>query len=123
MRYGIGLSFPYVGLLRATSLRTPKAAMRSSGSLGYMAVTVATLAAPLNCEAQQGPYSAGSSVVSISPGTFTGAELNSLSDDQLGMYAAAYDRCGHDQRQHSFIASPSRRVSNRARRNPDCALR
>src|SRR5262249_33949353 len=35
-----------------------------------------------------GPCTAGTSVVSISPGFFTGAELNALSDDQLGMYAA-----------------------------------
>lgn len=48
------------------------------------------LAAPLNCEAQQGPCTAGTSVISISPGFYTGAELNSLSDDQLGMYAAGY---------------------------------
>src|SRR5262245_51367865 len=59
-------------------------------SLGYIAVTIAILAAPFNCEAQQGPCTAGTSIVSISPGFFTGAELNSLSDDQLGMYAAGY---------------------------------
>jgi hypothetical protein len=28
--------------------------------------------------------------VSITPGFFTGRELNSLTDDQLGMYAAGY---------------------------------
>jgi hypothetical protein len=55
-----------------------------------IAITIAMLAAPLNCEAQQGPCTAGATVVSISPGFFTGAELNSLSDDQLGMYAAGY---------------------------------
>src|SRR5262245_54108341 len=59
-------------------------------SLGSIALTIAIFAAPLNCEAQQGPCAAGTSVVSISPGFFTGAELNSLSDDQLGMYAAGY---------------------------------
>lgn len=48
------------------------------------------LAATLNCKAQQGPCTAGTSAVSISPGFFTGAELNSLSDDQLGIYAAGY---------------------------------
>jgi hypothetical protein len=64
--------------------------VRRCSSFGSIAVTIAMLAAPLNCEAQQGPCSAGTSVVSISPGFFTGAELNSLSDDQLGMYAAGY---------------------------------
>jgi len=48
------------------------------------------LVAPPNCLAQQGPCTAGTSVVSISPATFAGADLNTLSDDQLGMYAAGY---------------------------------
>src|SRR5215813_5989513 len=64
--------------------------VRSSGRLGYIAATIAMLAAPLTCEAQQGPCSAGTAAVSISPGTFTGAQLNSLTDDQFGMYAAGY---------------------------------
>src|SRR5262245_945386 len=55
-----------------------------------IAITIAMIAAPLNCEAHQWPCTAGTSVVSISPGCFTGAELNALSDDQLGMYAAGY---------------------------------
>jgi len=49
------------------------------------------LAAPLNFSGpHQGPCTAGTSVVSISPGLFTGTELNSLTDDLLGMCAAGY---------------------------------
>jgi len=51
---------------------------------------IARLGAPVTCAAQQGPCSAGTTQVSISPGLFTGAELKALSDDQLGMYAAGY---------------------------------
>jgi hypothetical protein len=51
---------------------------------------MALLIAPLSCQAQQGPCSSGTTRVSITPGFFTGAELNSLTDDQLGMYAAGY---------------------------------
>jgi hypothetical protein len=64
--------------------------VRRCSSVGSIAVTIAMLAAPLNGEAQQGPCTAGTAVVSITPGFFTGTELNSLSDDQLGMYAAGY---------------------------------
>lgn len=54
------------------------------------AAAIVIFAAPLNCAAQQGGCAAGTAAVSITPGFFTGAELNSLSDDQLGMYAAGY---------------------------------
>ena len=50
----------------------------------------ALLGASIACAAQQGPCSAGTTQVSVTPGHFTGAELNALSDDQLGMYASGY---------------------------------
>lgn len=54
------------------------------------ASAIALLGAPVPCAAQAGPCSAGTTQVSISPGLFTGAELNALSDNKLGMYAAGY---------------------------------
>lgn len=56
----------------------------------WVVAAVALLGAPVTCAAQQGPCSAGTTQVSISPGLFTGAELNALPDNQLGMYAAGY---------------------------------
>ena len=50
--------------------------------------TVAVI--PLRCEAQQGPCSAATAQITITPGFFTGDDLNLLTDDQLGMYAAGY---------------------------------
>ena len=56
----------------------------------YATVVVSFISIPLSCQAQQTPCSPGRSEVSVTPGGFTGAELSSLTDDQLGMYAAGY---------------------------------
>jgi hypothetical protein len=59
-------------------------------TLQYVAVALALISAPLSCAAQQGPCSPGATQVSITRGFFTGRQLNSLTDDQLGLYAAGY---------------------------------
>jgi hypothetical protein len=53
-------------------------------------VALAVAVIPLCCEAQQGPCSAATAQITITPGFFTGDDLNLLTDDQLGMYAAGY---------------------------------
>lgn len=92
------------GRVQRTPRQAQQAAVRQVGSqnsiLGDLsslrcyvrcsAAAIALLGAPVPCAAQQGPCSAGTTQVSISPGLFTGAELNALSDNQLGMYAAGY---------------------------------
>ena len=56
------------------------------------AVALALLGTPLRCAAQQGACSAGTTQASMTPGFFTGAELNSLTDDQLGMFSVIATR-------------------------------
>src|SRR5262245_15566571 len=56
----------------------------------WIVAVLGLLDAPLSCESQQGQCPAGTTQVSITPGLYTGANLSSLSDDQLGMYAAGY---------------------------------
>ena len=71
----------------------PKSIVGDLSTLRWLRRAVAAIAllgAPATCAAQQGPCSAGTTQVSIAPGLFTGAELNALSDSQLGMYAAGY---------------------------------
>lgn len=67
-----------------------KAVARRWCTVQSFATVLGLLAAPLSCAAQQGQCTSETTQVSITPGFFTGANLNSLSDDQLGMYAAGY---------------------------------
>ena len=53
-----------------------------------VAVALALICAPFGAAADH--CNPGTPRVSIAPGFFTGEELNSLSDDQLGMYASGY---------------------------------
>jgi hypothetical protein len=62
----------------------------NSAVVRLIAAALAYMSAPLTCAAQLGPCSPPTTQVSITPGFFTGAELNLLSDDQLGIYAAGY---------------------------------
>jgi len=59
-------------------------------TLQAAAVAFALISTPLRRAAQQGPCNPGTPEVTVTPGFFTGRELNSLTDDQLGMYAAGY---------------------------------
>ena len=59
-------------------------------TLQCAAVSLTLISAPLRCAAQQEPCNPGTIEVTVTPGFFTGTELNSLTDDQLGMYAAGY---------------------------------
>jgi hypothetical protein len=59
-------------------------------TLQSAAAAFALIGTPLWCAAQQEPCNPGTAEVTVTPGFFTGRELNSLTDDQLGMYAAGY---------------------------------
>jgi hypothetical protein len=70
--------------------RKPSSPSSSFAHLRSAAAAIVMFGVPLNCPAQQGPCTAGTSIVSVTPGFFSGAELNSLNDDELGMYAMGY---------------------------------
>jgi hypothetical protein len=59
-------------------------------TLQCAAVALSLMSASLRCAAQQEPCNPGTTEVTVTPGFFTGRELNSLTDDQLGMYAVGY---------------------------------